>query len=1340
MFDQEDEFYEKDGVANTLPGIVYQVKMSMLLFKRAMDKKYEFRIAAERKGAGKFDDLEIKIRDTNVHRLYQLKHVEDETKNKITKGDLVKMDNSRFSWPMYFTSYRQIKDTLKSSGMSYEFVIFTNIGLHKDLRESFEDAGKDELLDMKFFKFKKNLDVEQSPNDKKKSSGNKKPIDKRNSERLKLKKDCAFRGILKNLFKNTSDLVQLKTKLIDCIKNKKVIDFKDKTLKKYQKTLLEQVLDEKNEKIHSDFLASDLNLSEGAKELRSSLLLEKFEEDIANIKIKIKKCNDLFNAGSQAESKTIAITNDQIDDEEINDFLDKLVLAVNQPNETELNAIIEKTIGDDIDINLINNDLVASALHVKMEEWTKMEKGSYLTPEKGEEMFKTFRETISKLALIGLTSDYCKKLNSFSISFQDTPPGLHEFLKSSERRIFHLKNSDNSLFSSIKVSQYLQSQSEYDKDDSFVFSPLENLQRLHKRVLEAFESNGLLIIELNDLDADIDETFASDLLEILSGNTQNKLMLISKEDYILPDMFLNHTVTFEDKSNSFDDLSEKSKETLLSSKEVSFQGYLTPLTLCVDADILFRIMNNERLEIGSKLPDLGEVDSYYVPRRFQKILLRKSILEAEEFRVAYNSVMPKDLSNEDIILISEAESVFETMCNQLKNHTIHWIEEEQNLLVWKKSHGSNISKLRKYLFPTNEAYPEETNIRETESKFVIITAPPGMGKSTELTRLANEIKTSDPSFWVLRVNLIDCSSMLAKQRRPFDNTEAMQFLDKLFSSTVDDSIRRLEKEWFQKCLEQGKVIVLFDGFDEISPSYNAKVMELLKTLKDSKIKQMWITTRPYGLSAELEDQLLTFAHSLQPLEDDNKREMMLSLWKDHFDEEKGREYANKLIDRFSRSTKDWRSEFFGSPLLLKIVATVFLHDTSMRNKLLTDTNGSINLAELYQNFFDMLFNEHIKEKHRGLYDRRDEPSSIADIEEKQIKFEESYKRMALYTLFGKEEFERLLPGEFKRLQSEIEDIDVGKHKMGIVERVTDNKPVFVHRTLAEFFVARCLTTEYVLKSPYFGQFMRDRVFEGRELVISRFFIHLIGTTDYYKSNNPIHAAVFRNDASDLKILLANIENVNAKDTFIGWSALQCAALCQFWDVAELLLQRGADKNDIKQFIKKISDFMVLLEIAVCNNLVNIVKFCDEINTQIQSRVISDMILNRFELAICKDSVDVIQYMMDRREVSVELCTGNSLEEIVLFDAARNGSLRIVKHLLETGKVSVNIKDGHDRTPLLIAVEESVFNVVEYLVKVENVDLNILNENQQSLMQIAVENNADNIVECLVNTGKFNVDT
>jgi predicted NACHT family NTPase len=67
----------------------------------------------------------------------------------------------------------------------------------------------------------------------------------------------------------------------------------------------------------------------------------------------------------------------------------------------------------------------------------------------------------------------------------------------------------------------------------------------------------------------------------------------------------------------------------------------------------------------------------------------------------------------------------------------------------------------------------------------------------------------------------------------------------------------LEKELFKKNFEGNeinKVMVMVDGFDEISPKRKDSVLDMLQVLKQTSLEQLWVTTRPH-LREGLEDNL-----------------------------------------------------------------------------------------------------------------------------------------------------------------------------------------------------------------------------------------------------------------------------------------------------------------------------------------------------------------------------------------------------------------------------------------------------------------------------------------------------
>jgi len=78
--------------------------------------------------------------------------------------------------------------------------------------------------------------------------------------------------------------------------------------------------------------------------------------------------------------------------------------------------------------------------------------------------------------------------------------------------------------------------------------------------------------------------------------------------------------------------------------------------------------------------------------------------------------------------------------------------------------------------------------------------------------------------------------------------------------------RGLEMELFKQCCEQEQkvgIVIMLDGFDEISPLYKQAVLALLQALGHTAVEHLCVTTRP-GLRNELEDRLQQLSYTLEP--------------------------------------------------------------------------------------------------------------------------------------------------------------------------------------------------------------------------------------------------------------------------------------------------------------------------------------------------------------------------------------------------------------------------------------------------------------------------------------------
>ena len=81
---------------------------------------------------------------------------------------------------------------------------------------------------------------------------------------------------------------------------------------------------------------------------------------------------------------------------------------------------------------------------------------------------------------------------------------------------------------------------------------------------------------------------------------------------------------------------------------------------------------------------------------------------------------------------------------------------------------------------------------------------------------------------------------------------------------------------FKQCYElkqKVKLVIMLDGFDEISALCKHTFLALLQALRKTAIEQLWVTTRPH-LGEELYDELQQLSYTKEPFSEENQFEFL----------------------------------------------------------------------------------------------------------------------------------------------------------------------------------------------------------------------------------------------------------------------------------------------------------------------------------------------------------------------------------------------------------------------------------------------------------------------------------
>nr|WP_281356218.1 dsDNA nuclease domain-containing protein [Wolbachia endosymbiont of Madathamugadia hiepei] len=120
------EYYPTGGAKHFIHGIDYQRLWLMLFFRRAVDRKYFFRLATEMSPAAGFDDIVFRYEQNGatVYMLIQVKHKQDGSK-KICISDLL-TKSGELNLAKHFAAFLKIQGDEEFKDKIKDFFIVTN--------------------------------------------------------------------------------------------------------------------------------------------------------------------------------------------------------------------------------------------------------------------------------------------------------------------------------------------------------------------------------------------------------------------------------------------------------------------------------------------------------------------------------------------------------------------------------------------------------------------------------------------------------------------------------------------------------------------------------------------------------------------------------------------------------------------------------------------------------------------------------------------------------------------------------------------------------------------------------------------------------------------------------------------------------------------------------------------------------------------------------------------------------------------------------------------------------------------------------------------------------------
>jgi len=865
----------------------------------------------------------------------------------------------------------------------------------------------------------------------------------------------------------------------------------------------------------------------------------------------------------------------------------------------------------------------------------------------------------------------------------------------------------------------------------------------------------------------------------------------------------------------------------------------------LDSDVISILLSNEHeLSVGRQL---GDCCKYYVRRVLQhQIHLKEDILKVADNAVTFaiSGLQADELKK----YLQAGEEIYELVCNEIEgSHTfkivsdfyetglsaelenmeayneagqnikpeevryiilgnknsdseftelkgmcrnVHWIHVEEGSFLWKDS-NCNIDIIRRHIDNTKcEKYDMKFVVEHTDRTMLLV-AEPGMGKSTFLSYMAHEIKKWKTSVWVLRINLNEYTSQLEDiEFEQFCIDKCKKFLWSAAHSPEQDALKVTEKIFLQALEHRGKMVIILDGFDEISPDYSRNVEVLIKAVRNKTASKIWISSR-FSNRHELEDIVGKFAFTLQPFTPENQVKFLKKYWSKVTkisNQGKLKMFAKKLLRLCSQNLSDKDGEFTGIPLQTMMLAEAFVKEGKKYC-----CSGEFNLPEKFNLLF--LFNKFTENKFNIYFREKNEMDPTKpEVKSNKKDYVEKHMIAALLYLFSPNEFKELSGKINKRnLQETKKFLREGKaQKFGIITHNMDGKPHFIHRCFLEYFAARWFTDNFRVC----GEFISNIVFNTTYEVTRNIFDRMLA------ENSEIHGSVLNNDIHALKEHLKKETDINTldkggrtalhlaasynspciqqllsypgidankPDAVLKWTPLRYADRTKSWMVMDVLLQNGANPDDIVLTRHKAKaqewgqaafwecaskGHIKLLEFMLnCGNQANaILEVPENVHNKYtllhrasycgQEEVVR-FIANRGADIYIRDannntalhhaaksgSVNIIKLLLDKG-MSVNLTDKNAYTP--LHVSAQFGHLEATKALFERG-AAINNTNKYGNTPLIEAAYNSKLEIFRYLTEM-GADINIRDAKNNTALHHAAKSGSVNIIKLLLDKG------
>lgn len=240
---------------------------------------------------------------------------------------------------------------------------------------------------------------------------------------------------------------------------------------------------------------------------------------------------------------------------------------------------------------------------------------------------------------------------------------------------------------------------------------------------------------------------------------------------------------------------------------------------------------------------------------------------------------------------------------------------------------------------------EEDFLQKIEKEtYVIISGVAGIGKSTLMKSIQKRYLNQDILSWVHFVDL-------KKYVEDFEDIQEVVDFPEFFKKHIMHEYKEHEKLIFDHFYNYHNVVVLFDGFDEISPKYGESVLKIIKSFKAPN-GILIISTRPH-LAIDLKETLnVKDIFSLKTVTENEQKQYLLKYLETRKVPGDHSEIAEILFDHYSMIVSK-NFNFVGPMQLIRILAEASLDKGKFSKILLSKLTSYKIFKKILEFFFEI---------------------------------------------------------------------------------------------------------------------------------------------------------------------------------------------------------------------------------------------------------------------------------------------------------------------------------------------------------------------------------------------------